>query len=295
MKGPWVKLWRSFLTDPTVQYCMKRYGHVTVTLLVALLTVTEDGIAVTPDDELAVLCNLEDDAFADLVNKIIARGIIFRNADGKICFRNWKKYQESESAERVRRFREKTDPTPSPASSNVTSPLQERYSNGECNGNVTGRSRSRGIEVEAEKEEKSAFFETPSSIAIKPDAATRIEKARAHWNELAPIIGPECRLMAIQFKPEDSSDCLRVMSVYSDDEIYEAMENYYDIKTSSEHDIKNRYQSMVGFLRGGVEKFVTSANPREEFRKRAKGFETAGEREDRERAEAIARLGIVEA
>ena len=96
--------------------------------------------------------------------------------------------------------------------------------------------------------------------------------------------------MAIQFKPEDTSDCLRIMSVYSDDEIAEAIQNYCNLKTDSEYD-PPRYGGFVGFMRGGVEKFVTSANPQDIFKKR-KGFETAGEREDRERAEALRRLGV---
>ena len=125
------------------------------------------------------------------------------------------------------------------------------------------------------------------------NGSKRIEKARALWNDLKA--GPPCRLLAITFKPEDATDCLRVMTAYTDELIAEAMTNYSMILQSSEHEIKSPYQSFVGFIRGGVEKFVSDANPWELFKKHAKGFETAGEREDRERAESIARLTGVEA
>jgi len=107
MKGPWVKLWRSFLSDPTVQYLKLRHGDVTVTSLVALLTSADDGVVTTPEDEIAVLCGLSDEDFKKIVDIIMSRGIISRNENGLITFRNWKKYQESDSAERMRKMREK--------------------------------------------------------------------------------------------------------------------------------------------------------------------------------------------
>ena len=104
----------------------------------------------------------------------------------------------------------------------------------------------------------------PVAQGYRPNAGTissRIETARAMWNSLAPGIGPICRLMAITFKPEDSTDCLRVLQVYTDDEVAEAMRNYSEILQSEEHEVKSRYQSFVGFIRGGVEKFVSASDP----------------------------------
>lgn len=111
----------------------------------------------------------------------------------------------------------------------------------------------------------------PYAKGFRPNAdniSTRIETSRAMWNSLAPGIGPPCRLLAITFKPEDTTDCLRVMTAYTDELIAEAMTNYSMILQSSEHEIKSPYQSFVGFIRGGVEKFVSDANPWELFKKR---------------------------
>lgn len=130
MKGPWIKLWRSFMTDSKIQTLLKRYGDVTVTLLVTLMTVTDDGIIVTPIDEIAVICNRTDQEILDLIDKIIERGILSRQENGILVFNNWEKYQQNESTNRVRKFREKNKES-------VTETLHERYSNGKCNGNVT--------------------------------------------------------------------------------------------------------------------------------------------------------------
>lgn len=115
--------------------------------------------------------------------------------------------------------------------------------------------------------------EEPIFVALNPttkkDGSARIELARNYWNTKAPAIGPACRLTSITFKPEDTSDCLRVMTAYEDDLIFQAMDNYADLLASAEHEIKSPYRSFVGFIRGGVEKFVSEANPFEAFRVKA--------------------------
>jgi len=144
---------------------------------------------------------------------------------------------------------------------------------------------SRKGEEGTKGEEASPSCETPKLAGV-----TRIEKARALWNELG--LKPVARMMAMTFKPDDSSDCLRTLTAYTDEEVSEAIRNYSEILVSEMHEIKSPYQSFIGFMRGGVEKFITASDPWAMFKKRAKGFETAGEREDRERAEALERLGV---
>lgn len=90
------------------------------------------------------------------------------------------------------------------------------------------------------------------------EGSFRIEKLKKAWNESKA--GPECRLLSVQFRPEDASDCLRTMSVYTDDEIVEAIGNYARILNQPGSD-PPKYGSFIGFMRGGVEKFVSSANP----------------------------------
>jgi hypothetical protein len=122
------------------------------------------------------------------------------------------------------------------------------------------------------------------------DGCSRIEKARAEWNSAKA--GPECRLMAPSLPIQDRESCLRTMSGYSDDEIVQAISNYAAIKTSAEHEISAPYRSFAGFMRGGVEKFVSSADPWSAYKKR-KGFETADERDDRRRREIAIQLGQI--
>lgn len=134
---------------------------------------------------------------------------------------------------------------------------------------------------EREEKEKSGFLPQLQSNPQK-DGAARIEKARASWNSMAPGIGPACRLMAITFRPEDTSDCLRVMSVYTDEEILEAMVNYATLSKDPGADTP-KYGSFVGFIRGGVEKFVASAEPE-------KAYKNHGKPEEESTADLLARI-----
>ena len=127
--------------------------------------------------------------------------------------------------------------------------------------------------IEKERKGKETIQEAESFFAPLPKASTpqatgaqRIDLARSAWNARAPGIGPSCRLMAMTFKPEDTTDCLRVMTAYSDAEIVEAMDNYLALRKSGEHEVK-LYGSFVGFIRAGVEKFCTDADPRKQFKR----------------------------
>ncbi|CAK0761504.1 hypothetical protein CCP3SC15_2750007 [Gammaproteobacteria bacterium] len=121
----------------------------------------------------------------------------------------------------------------------------------------------KSIEEQSKERREDPVFNPPleTSLSPKENGAARIDKARSEWNTLAPSIGPPCRLIAITFRPEDASDCLRTMTSYTDAEIIQAMHNYHGIRESPEHEIKSPYQSFVGFVRGGVEKFIDEAEP----------------------------------
>jgi hypothetical protein len=119
------------------------------------------------------------------------------------------------------------------------------------------------------------------------NGCTRIETARKAWNESKA--GPECRLMAITLPPQDREDCLRVMTAYSDADVVEAICNYKNIRESPEHEVSAPYRSFAGFMRGGVEKFVSTADPFTAYKKRVSGFENAEERARREADEYFKR------
>jgi hypothetical protein len=145
---------------------------------------------------------------------------------------------------------------------------------------------------ENRKEEIRPFFAQMSDSNESPrlKGAYRIEKARSAWNAESPQIGPACRLMAITFKPDDTADCLRIMNAYTDDEIAGAMENYLAIRQSEDHEVKAPYQSFVGFIRGGVEKFVSEADPWTAY-KRALSFD---ERQEAENRKNLIKAGIIQ-
>lgn len=137
--------------------------------------------------------------------------------------------------------------------------------------------------VHSSEEEKENIPVLPS-LQSNPqnNRATRIEKARAAWNGMAPGIGPACRLLAATFRPDDISDCLRIMTAYTDEEILEAMVNYATLLRDPEADTP-KYGSFVGFMRGGVEKFVGSAEPE-------KAYKNHGKPEEESTADLLARI-----
>jgi uncharacterized protein YdaU (DUF1376 family) len=122
----------------------------------------------------------------------------------------------------------------------------------------------------------------------KDDFTTRFEKIKSIWNNSG--LKPPMRKSTFDLMQDERTAIAGTMRNYSDDDISIAIDNYMQIMISPNHCIENPYRGLVGFIRGGVEKFIKDADPWETFKKKAKGFETAGERDDRLRAEAIARL-----
>lgn len=99
------------------------------------------------------------------------------------------------------------------------------------------------------------------------DFTTRFELVKTAWNDSG--LKPPIRKSTFDITQDDRSALAGIMRNYSDSEIIESINNYCSVKASREHEIKNPYQSFIGFIKGGVEKFVTEANPFETFRIRA--------------------------
>lgn len=97
------------------------------------------------------------------------------------------------------------------------------------------------------------------------DGTTRITKAQSAWNYAE--LKPPSRIMAMQFKGDDLSGCLAVIQAYSDGQIQEAIQNYSEIKNSTDYEMGFEYGSFQGFMKSGVEKFVSEADPFERYRK----------------------------
>ena len=290
MNGPWIKLYRSFISDGTVQYLIARHGHVTVTVLVTLMCVTVNGVVTKPIDELATLCRIDEEVFAELVAVISDRGIISRDSEGKITFNNWNKYQQSSSTERTRKYREKI----------VTQASRKRHSDGHSDGhsdaNVTGEVEERSKKLEEENIKNSPHtnssdmcvenqIENPTGV--QGQGLTRIEKARLAWNESKA--GPPMRLNVLNMGPDNRHSCMLPLPAYSDEEIAEAIDTYAKVRASPDHEVRAPYQSFVGFMRSGIEKFIAAADPWAAY-KRQRG-NSYRDIEDRDREAALAMLG----
>jgi hypothetical protein len=130
----------------------------------------------------------------------------------------------------------------------------------QCSEPFKNRSPELELDIELEKDidKENIGFTSVLDTPIQ-NGCTRIETARKAWNESKA--GPECRLMAITLPPQDREDCLRVMTAYSDADVVEAICNYKNIRASPEHEVSAPYRSFAGFMRGGVEKFVSTADP----------------------------------
>jgi hypothetical protein len=187
-----------------------------------------------------------------------------RFISGKCNITNWNKRQfvSDSSTDRVRKYRAKNETLQKRCESVTVTPP-------DTDSDTDTEQKRKEILIHAEP----LIPETPKLPESNLSGTGRIEEARALWNSLAPGIGPACRLLSISFRPDDASDCLRTMSGYTDGEIAEAMRNYQAILDSSEHEVKSRYQSFIGFMRGGVEKFVSSANPSEAFKRKTPSWE----------------------
>lgn len=127
------------------------------------------------------------------------------------------------------------------------------------------------------KEERESGPDTPDPEEFYPssqktifscnDSSTRIEALRKTWNESGL---PEMRRNILTFTQVERTECLATISVYSNDEIEEAMHNYKQVISEPEYDLppQFQYKSFQSFIGKGVEKFSASAKPFEVYKKR---------------------------
>jgi len=120
---------------------------------------------------------------------------------------------------------------------------------------------------------------------VNTDTTNRIETARTIWNATDGL--PKYRFMAISIPPDNLHPILRMLGQYSDDEVQQAIRNYADIISRSDLNPFPKYTNFAGFLAKGIELYCDEAKPYERCKK-ASGFETAQEKEDRERKAALA-------
>ncbi len=105
----------------------------------------------------------------------------------------------------------------------------------------------------------SGFTGGPSPVPAH-DGSKLIEEARKLWNSLGAA--PAERYTVLQFRPNDLRDCLATVSQFSMAEIREALETYLALLESPDHTVADYpYRSFAAFMRKGVAKFVSSADP----------------------------------
>jgi uncharacterized protein YdaU (DUF1376 family) len=99
----------------------------------------------------------------------------------------------------------------------------------------------------------------------KDDFTTRFELIKSIWNDRQ--LKPPMKKTIFDLMQDERTAIAGTFRNYSNDEISIAMNNYALILASPEHCIENPYRGLVGFIRGGVEKFVQDADPWEAFKK----------------------------
>jgi hypothetical protein len=78
------------------------------------------------------------------------------------------------------------------------------------------------------------------------------------WKKGIRKLPPERRGIA---ELSDFGEIMANVRKYSLAEIEQALENYQQIITSPDHEIRRPYQSIRGFLKNGIGKFISEADP----------------------------------
>lgn len=112
-----------------------------------------------------------------------------------------------------------------------------------------------------------AFSVSQNGSVSSFSGSERIEAARKIWNDAGCI--PPCQRSVLNFSPDILSECIRTINSFSDEAIEEAIRNYSTITSSSAHEVGMPYGSFHGFLKGGVDKFISASKPFERFKKQA--------------------------
>jgi hypothetical protein len=114
------------------------------------------------------------------------------------------------------------------------------------------------IDIDRDKEERER--ESESSQIGKDSLSLRFEEIREVWNSF-PLVPTRFNLFSID--SDDRPRVLAVLQAYTNPEILESIKTYAAILYDPKYEIENPYRSLMGFFRGGIEKFMPQASPRE--------------------------------
>lgn len=315
---PWRKLWRSTANDEKLRSMITRYGHECAWIWTCILTQADDsGAFKTELEDLAYLTITAPDRLTELLGVFARKGLItygINDADYpvpliEIDVANWTEYQqtESESAERVRRWRERQrsgasdvvidqaqDDAADAVQFTVDEPVtKERY------GNVTETARIQNSDIRIQNNihtQNSSSREAvskkypeepegpiiPDPPMIKPQYPTLDwSSLNKNWNEIpdVPDTGGLYRLQSVYGR-----DLLQYFDGLSAADIYDAVENYHEVKIMPDTWWKAN-PDIVTWARKHLTRFLPKTFKASDYRKN-----TDGDRIERMVAEEQARL-----
>lgn len=176
---PWIKLSTNVLQDEKIRFLLRKHGHEVITFWVGLLTSNDDGIITTEQEILADVFEMQEEKFIEIKTAFIKYNIISENEDG-IVINNWKHYQQSESTERVKKYRERQK--------EIKTSMKQ--SNGDdvtkCNGDVTPCNEMKridiDIDIDKDKEEESSSVYDSSSLIQQNE---KLKKSNTHTFDIS--------------------------------------------------------------------------------------------------------------
>ena len=170
MRGmPWIKLDRGILSDAKVAFAVRRHGHECMTFWIGLLTMCEDGVLTMDEDIFADALFIEAKRYAEIREVFVTRGLVDQDEAGRLVVKNWSTYQQGESTERSRQYRERkrnADATPMQRGCNANATPVQRDATGDIEGEEEGEEENtqEGARAGAETDpspEEDPFFPAP--------------------------------------------------------------------------------------------------------------------------------------
>jgi hypothetical protein len=119
------------------------------------------------------------------------------------------------------------------------------------------------------EEKNEALFSVTQFRVTQNNLSSDIEEDRKCWNESGAK--PIERRTVLQFNPDEMKSCSITAQHFKPPQVKDALMNYLGLLKSLDHEVSSPYRSFTGFMRTGVAKFVTEADPWNEYRKKALG------------------------
>jgi hypothetical protein len=152
-----------------------------------------------------------------ILGSMVDTGMITINEEGQFILSKWNAYQECNSAERVRRFRERHE--------GATEALPERYSNAKVTGRSIEGEKDRGIEEENIRNiREEAFTASPQKKSSKEP-----KKQRGEFKNVL-LTDSESRKLIEEYGEVKATMCVNFLSAYREEKGYKNKSDYLSIR-----------------------------------------------------------------